>query len=375
MTKDIRRKKKPRLRDKDSVCRARLKRLQSLLDAPLIITRPEHLFWLGGFTGTSGAICVTRTEACFITDHRYAEQALHELVPDIRCVFGAERTERIAARQPMLKGAARLFLEEESVTLGELARWRDALSGHEVLARASPITALRRVKEPEEIAAIRNALALAEEALAWIAPSVRPGVREIELAARLEYYARMKGASRAAFNLIVASGPNSARPHGVAGSRAVQENEPVQFDIGFCCAGYCSDFSRVLFCGSRPPAALRRMHALVEEAQRVGKGILRAGQGADQADLKVREFFKEEGVLRQYLHTLGHGVGLEIHEAPRLSHKDQSILEAGMVVTLEPGLYRAGKYGVRLEDVLLITPSGNEVLTDFPSALACIPCR
>jgi Xaa-Pro aminopeptidase len=368
-------KKKPRLRDKSSLYRARLKRLQSLLRDPLVITRPEHIFWLGGFTGTSGAICVTRTDACFVTDPRYAEQARHELAPGIRCVTAMERPERIIAKQSMLKGEARLYLEEEAVSIRDIVRWRDALPGLEVLMRASPITSLRLIKEPEEVAAIRSSLALAEEALAWIAPFVRPGVREIELAARLEYYARMKGASRAAFNLIVASGPNSAKPHGVAGTRIVQENEPVQFDIGFICEGYCSDLSRVLFCGNRPPAALRRMYAFVEEAQAVGKAFIRAGLPAGLADLEVRAFFKEKGVLRQYLHTLGHGLGLEIHEAPRLSHKEQGILEAGMVVTLEPGLYRAGKYGVRLEDVLLITQSGNEVLTDFPCALACIPCR
>jgi len=366
---------RPRLRGGAALRQSRLQRLREVLDAPLIITRPEHLFWLGGFTGTSGAICVTKGEAYFITDSRYAEQALHELAPCFRCLIGSDRPERILVKRKILQGEGRAYLEEETTTLGELARWQEALPGVEVRAIASPLAALRLIKSPEEIAAIRGALRLTEEAMAWIAQYVRPGVRENELAARLEFYARMKGASRAAFSLIVASGPNSARPHGVAGPRAVRENELIQFDIGFVCDGYCSDFSRVLFCGRRPPAALQRLHALVEEAQATGRAAIRAGQKTAEADSAVRAFFKEKGVLKSYLHTLGHGLGLEIHEPPRLSYTDHGVLEAGMVVTLEPGLYRAGRYGVRLEDVLLVTPSGNEVLTDFPHALACVPVR
>jgi Xaa-Pro aminopeptidase len=286
-----------------------------------------------------------------------------------------ERAENILARQELLQGALSLALEEETTYVGDLARWRKAFPDAEILTIPSPIAILRRVKEPEEIAAIRSALRLTEEAFAWIAPSVRPGVREAELAAKLEFYARMKGASRAAFDLIVASGPNSAKPHAGATNRRVREGELVQFDIGFICAGYCSDFSRALFCGARPPAAIRRLHALVEEAQRIGRTSICAGQELSRPDLDVRDFFRREGVLKQYLHSLGHGVGLEIHEPPRLSHAAEGALEAGMVVTLEPGLYRAGKYGIRLEDMLLVTASGNEVLTDFPHTLACIPCK
>jgi Xaa-Pro aminopeptidase len=369
------RKKEPRLQS-DTLLRAkRLQRLQRLLDAPLIITKPEHLFWLSGFTGTSGAVCLCRAGAYFITDPRYTEQALHEVIPEITRVAEMDRLEQIVARRGFLKGEAQVYLEEETVYAADIKRWQAALPDIAVLTKESPLHTLRLIKEAEEVAAIRAALRLTEEAMAWIAPYIRPGVREIELAARLEFYARMKGASRAAFNLIVASGANTAKPHGVATTRAVRENEPVQFDIGWVCAGYCSDFSRVAFCGSKPPAALRRMHALVGQALAIGKNAVRAGEPFARPDRDVRAFFKREGVVKQYLHSLGHGLGLEIHEAPRLSHKAEGKLLPGMVLTVEPGLYRAGKYGVRLEDVLLVTPSGNEVLTDFPHALACIPAN
>jgi len=361
------------LRPAHRVRAARLRRLQAILTQPLVIVEQPHLFWLCGFSGTSGAACVTQSGAWFVTDPRYEEQARDEVAPEFRLLCRMDRPERIVAGEKIFAGCPQISMEEETTRIASLKAWGAALSPATVTPLPSPLMPLRRIKEREEIAAVRRALALTEEAMAWIAPAVRPGVTERELAARLEFYCRMKGASGPSFDLIVASGPNSARPHGVAGPRKVAVNEPVLFDIGFFVDGYASDFTRVVFCGTKPPAALLSMHARVLEAQERGKAAIRAGIPAAGPDEVVRAWFKEERVLGLYGHSLGHGVGLEIHEAPRLSWKSEEMLEAGMLVTVEPGLYRAGRYGIRLEDMVLVTVQGCEVLTDFPHDLARIP--
>ncbi|HPH01868.1 MAG TPA: Xaa-Pro peptidase family protein [Spirochaetota bacterium] len=364
-----------KLRTAHAVRAARLCRLQSVLEHPLLVVEQPHLFWLSGFSGTSGAAFVTKDHAWFVTDPRYEEQARDEVAPEFTLVCKLERPEKILAGLRLHLAHPVIVLEEETTTIAALKTWSKALEPARLVADPSPISGLRAIKEREEIIAVREALALTEEAMAWVAPMVRPGVTERELAANLELYCRTKGASGPSFDLIVASGPNSARPHGVAGSRRVQANEPVLFDIGFFVDGYASDFTRVVYCGSRPPATLLALHARVLEAQNRGKAAIRAGSPAARPDQIVREWFREQRVLGLYGHSLGHGVGLEIHEAPRLSWKSTERLEAGMLVTVEPGLYRTGRYGVRLEDMVLVTRQGCEVLTDFPPDLARIPLR
>lgn len=366
-------KKHRRPRSRGQIAATRLERLRGALGRNVLaVTKREHVRWLTGFSGTTGIVLVDRTRAFFITDPRYAEQAALEVAACYEIICEMERPERIVARRGLVRPGEALDLEDEAATLADLGLWAKALPDVAVAGVVSPLAALRRRKDDEEIAAVRAALALTEEGMAWIAQYVRPGVTERELAARLEFYCRMKGASGPSFELIVASGPNSAKPHGVAGPRRIEADEVVLFDIGFFVDGYASDFTRVVYTGKKPPAALVRLHGLVREAQKIGIANLRVGAPAADADTAVRDYFRKERALGLYTHSLGHGVGLEIHEAPRLSHASRDILEPGTLVTVEPGLYRAGRYGIRLEDMVVVGARGVEVLTDFPHDLACL---
>jgi Xaa-Pro aminopeptidase len=240
------------------------------------------------------------------------------------------------------------------------------------LTRLKPVTGfvedLRAVKDAGEIAAIRAAAQLAQEALVAALPAIRVGARELDVAAALESALRIRGSEWHPFPTIVASGPRSALPHARSSDRVIGRDELVLLDFGAQVDGYCADLTRVVVAG-RADARQRAMHALVAEAQQAAINGLRAGMSGREGDALARRVIEVRGFGAAFGHSLGHGLGLEVHEAPRLSYASEAALPQGCVVTVEPGVYFPGWGGIRLEDDVLLTDEGAELLSDGRTAL------
>lgn len=236
----------------------------------------------------------------------------------------------------------------------------------------SKLNEWRSVKDDIEVAQICRAIEIAETALQEILPTIRPGQSEIEIAAKLEYSMRLSGASGPSFNTIVASGPRSALPHGVASERTIEAGDAVVFDFGCIWQGYCSDMTRTFFVGE-PNALQRKIYSIVLDAQIKAAAALKAGISGQDGDHIARKIITEAGYGESFGHNLGHGVGLAIHEAPRLSQSYPWMLVPNQIVTVEPGIYLPGQFGVRIEDMLLLQDGGAINLNHFNKDLLVLP--
>jgi Xaa-Pro aminopeptidase len=230
---------------------------------------------------------------------------------------------------------------------------------------------LRYVKDEAEVAAIRRAIEIADAAYSDFTQWVKPGMLEREVAARLEFFQRNMGGARKESETIVASGPRTAMPHGVATEREILANEPVMIDIGIVVDGYTSDLTRTIHLGS-PPAEFEKIYQIVLDAQTKAEEGIRLGMTGREVDAIARQHITDKGYGEYFGHMLGHSVGLQIHERPNFSPAEDVKIEPGMVVTVEPGIYLPGKFGVRIEDIVLITDDGCEVLTRSPHELKVI---
>ncbi|MGC1107064.1 MAG: Xaa-Pro peptidase family protein [Candidatus Acidiferrales bacterium] len=332
------------------------------LDA-FVVSHPPNVFYLSGFTGSAAVLVVTRAEATLFTDPRYTVQAREEArsarVEITRHSLIAAAAEHLALRRVRRTGfeAARLSVAQKSLldkAAGARVRW---------VAWDGRIEAARAVKDADELSVMREAAKIACSSWQEILPLVKPGVLETELAAEVEFRMRRKGASGPAFDTIIASGPRGALPHGHASPRALGKNELVVFDLGAILRGYSSDLTRTVFVG-RAPAEIRRWYSAVLEAQQAARDVLRPGVSAQQVDAAARQTLQRAGLGKQFVHSTGHGLGLEVHEMPRLARGEKWLLRAGVVVTIEPGVYVEGKGGIRIEDDALVTQDGAEYLTD-----------
>jgi Xaa-Pro aminopeptidase len=231
----------------------------------------------------------------------------------------------------------------------------------QVVPVSSPITALRAVKGSTELSAIRKACRIAAGACRYARKLCNPGISEIALYYKIEeYFARNR--VKASFPTIIAFGPNSANPHHVPGSRKLRKNDTILMDLGCVWKGYCSDLTHTFLFGKMTGLQMR-VFSCVKHAQQAGLDAVRAGVLASEVDAAARGLIAKGGYGKNFIHTTGHGVGIDIHEAPRISAKDKTTLEAGMVITVEPGVYLPGKFGVRIEDTVLVTKNGFEILT------------
>jgi Xaa-Pro aminopeptidase len=353
----------------------RLQRLRALLsgsDFPaLLVTHPVNVTYLTGFTGTTGYALVTGKNAYLLTDFRYLEQAreeaaLFELVDVTRAVW--EKTGKILEGE----GVRTLALEAEHLTVETFRKISAELPDSvTLLPEASPVGMMRRIKSREEIQAIEAAVKLADEAFAHILTFLAPGVREVEAALQLEYFMRRKGAKKVSFDLIVASGKRSALPHGVAGEKRLEPGDAVVLDLGCILNGYCSDLSRTVFIQSVSHEQ-KQVYQAVLDAQRAAFDGIHAGMNGREADAAARNLLAGRGLAEFFGHGLGHGLGREIHEGPRLSPAADEMLEAGMVVTVEPGVYLEGRFGVRIEDVVVVEEGGCRNLTSSTKDLLCL---
>ncbi len=340
---------------------ALLERLE--LDA-LYITRPENVRYLTGFPHPEDAQVLIAPEGAFLlTDPRYPEAERESRIP-ARVLKGEERE----ALFQDLRG--RVGFEAEHLPYAALERLRE-LSPAEWVPTKGVIERLRLKKSPEEMARIRQAQALAERALERALALLRPGVEEREVALEIEFFLRKEGAEGVAFPPIVASGARGALPHAGASEKRLEPGELITLDLGAKVAGYHSDITRTVALG-KPSPEMRRVYEAVQEALEVALQGLKPGRTGKEVDALAREALGRHGLDRYFVHSLGHGVGLAVHEGPGLSPYTEEVLEPGMVVTVEPGVYLPGVGGVRIEELVLITEDGIELLSRFPRELSIL---
>lgn len=337
------------------------KRLQtSNCDAFFSLSRPTNMF-LSGFTGSTSAIVVTAREARFLCDFRYTEQAQHQVSGFSVMEVSGELEKRLGEQLKTL-GVQNPGFDPADVTVYQRGVIEEAFGGP-----AAPLTALaaglRLVKDDAEIEAIRAASELAESALALILEELRPGVTEREVSARLDYEFKRRGAEGAAFETIVLFGPGSSLPHGRPGEKRLAAGDIVLVDCGCIRKGYCSDLTRTFVFGRIPGVWFEEIYQVTLAAQRAALDGVAAGMRGRDVDAIARTVIADAGFGKYFGHGLGHGVGLEVHEAPRLNMESEVVLEPGMVVTVEPGIYLPGRGGVRIEDLAVVTGNGCDVLT------------
>ena len=335
----------------------------------LLVTHVPNIRYLCGFTGSAGSLIVSERGAVFFTDGRYISQAGEE-VSGARVVISRKPPLLSAAEWLGKHSGARearklpvLGIEGESLTVAARKRLMDALPAGFRLRSAPPwVEQARLMKDSDEIQHIRAAVLLGASLFPTALEKIHPGVTENEVAAAMEYAARRTGASGMSFPTIIASGPRSALAHGRASPQAIPGEGFVVCDFGVILGGYCSDMTRTVYVG-RATEEVKAIYEAVREAQQAAAEAVRPGVIAAEVDQAARKPLKKHKLAKFFTHSTGHGVGLEIHEAPRLAAGQQEVLRPGMVVTIEPGVYIPGRWGVRIEDMILVTEHGYEVLT------------
>jgi Xaa-Pro aminopeptidase len=336
----------------------------------LLVTNLFNLRYLTGFTGSAGLLLILPDEAVLTTDGRYRDQAADQL--------GAAGVEARIDVQPTLGGqydvlssaanaVSRLGLEADSVTWAQQRRFAsEVFPGGDLVPTQGLVEELRRVKDGGEIDRMAEAARIADEALAAVVPLLGQGVTEREVALGLDYEMRRLGAEGSSFETIVASGPNGAKPHARPTDRRIEPGELVVIDFGARVDGYCSDMTRTFCVGEPADDTALRMVSVVKESQREGVAAVRAGVRGRDVDETCRAVIAGAGWGDAFIHGTGHGVGLEIHEAPRVASTSDDVLAPGHVVTVEPGVYLAQHGGVRIEDTVVVTEDGCTVLTNAP---------
>jgi Xaa-Pro aminopeptidase len=350
--------------------RARQKKLREHLattriDA-LLINHLPNIQYLCGFTGSAGLLLIEERGSVFFSDVRYDTQA-HEEVKAAKVVIPRKSLlvgfgEWLGDRRKRPR-AWTIGIEAEHFTVAEKKRLTQALpSGVRLKDAPSVVERARMVKDGDELNRIRAAVALGARLFDRALEVLRPGVKETEVAAEMEYAARQGGAQEMSFPTIIASGARSALPHGRASDQPITSGGFVVCDFGVILASYCSDQTRTVWVGSVTDEA-RRVYQAVRESQRAAIDAVRPGIPVSEVDSAARKVLRKARLGRYFTHSTGHGVGLEIHEAPRVADGQREILQPGMVITIEPGVYFPGKWGVRIEDMVAVTASGCEVLT------------
>lgn len=339
-------------------------------DAWVSLSAPANEY-LTGFRGSASAVIVSHDACCFICDFRYTEQAraVVAVAAIEECNTGLEK--RAGERLAEL-GLARVAFDGSMVTVEQRSTVAAGCEGVDLISDPRLMASLRQVKDAGEIDRIRAANNLAEGVLADLLPQLVPGVREREFAALLEYEFKRRGASGSSFPPIVLFGARSSLPHGVPGDKPLEHGDIVLLDFGCVLDSYCSDLTRTFVSGSIPAAWFEGIYAVTLEAQLAALDALRPGVRGCEVDRVARDIIDAAGYGDYFGHGLGHGVGLEIHEAPRLNRLSETILEPGMIVTVEPGIYLPGQGGVRIEDIVAVTDTGCEVLSKTPKELKVI---
>ena len=353
----------------------RLDRLRDAFDAheidALLVTTLANVRYLTGFSGSAGVLTVTRDAALLTTDGRYRTQSAEQVEKagagaQVDITIGPVTEQRTAAQAALATPTiARIGLEADNVSWSAQRTWAGLLNVDRLVATSNAVEALRERKDAAEIARMERAAAIADAALFEVLPLMSQGVTEEHFALELDTAMRRGGAESTAFETIVAAGENSAKPHHHPGGRTIHAGDPVVVDFGATFEGYRSDMTRTFCVGTDPEGELARVFAVVGESQAAGAAAVRPGISAKEVDDVCRQIIADAGWAERFEHGTGHGVGLDIHEAPTVSQLGTAILAPGFVVTVEPGVYLPGHGGVRVEDTLVVTEDGARPLTRF----------
>ena len=337
------------------------------LDA-ILLTSEANCYYATGFMG-EGIALVTRRGSWYFTDSRYTEAA-DKAIGDAAVIreVSREKPFSVLINEALAEaGAEKAGFEEQRMTVAEHAVYSEKL--HCTLTPASSLmTELRGSKDEEELSCMTAAQRIAEGALEQILKEIRPGMTEKEIAARLNYLMVSAGAEKTAFDTIVASGPNGSMPHAVPGMRKVREGDFITMDFGCVYKGYCSDMTRTVALG-QPSDEMRNVYDIVLQAQLAGIAAAKAGVTGAVIDGAARKVIQDAGYGVYFGHSFGHSLGIDIHEAPNAAPGNDKPMPDGAVVSAEPGIYLPGKFGVRIEDVMILRPDGAQVITKAPKAL------
>lgn len=336
----------------------------------VVFFEPVNLRFLCGFTGTEGILVLTHQDAVFLTDSRYTAQARQQVIADEVIEFKSKYEE--LSLLGVLSDAVRVGFEADSVTFAVYQKLRDHLPKFDWVPLGKELSTLRGFKDAEEIEILCEATRISSEAFEQILPLVKAGVTEREIALELEIALRRLGGDGKSFEFIVASGDRGALPHGVASDRVLQENELVTVDFGTRFRGYCSDETVTLAVGN-VSSRLRQIYDTVLEAHDRAIEMVRPGVPLRDLDRVARDIIRDRGFGEYFGHGLGHGVGMAVHEFPAVSSKSECAATAGMVITIEPGIYIPGVGGVRIEDMVLVTETGYRILTKIPKEFRILP--
>jgi Xaa-Pro aminopeptidase len=327
----------------------------------MIVMKPENRRYVSGFTGSAGIAIITENEAFLVTDFRYVEQAEQESA-GYRVVKHGDRIMDTLKEIVLASGCASVGFEKDYVTFANYELLGKSLDNVTLKPTENAIESLRAVKDQEEIDLISRAAAIADSAFVHMCSVLKPGITEKDAAVELEYYMRQKGSQRNSFPPIIASGPRASLPHAQPTDRVVQTGDMVKMDFGGTFGGYCSDLTRTVFIGSLSEKQ-KRIYQIVLESQLLAIEGVTAGKKGTEIDGIARKHISENGFGEYFGHGLGHGVGLYIHESPRLSQTSTDTLQSGNIVTIEPGIYIPDWGGVRIEDMLVVKEDGYLNLT------------
>ena len=331
----------------------------------LLVTHLPYVRYLSGFTGSSGAVALRRGRAALFTDGRYRTQAQEEC-KGLRVVVQKGSPAVLAAEWLVAAGGRRCAFDASQTSVAALDTWRKALPGKLrrsfFLSTELLVARLREMKDTDEVAKMRRAAALGCRLFAGVLEHIVAGATEMQVAAQLEFAARLAGAEEMSFETIVASGSRSALPHGRATSAKLPKRGFVTLDFGVLLDGYCSDMTRTVHLGKASQRERDVYHSVLE-AQQAAVAAIAPGVSCGDVDEAARSVLRKAKLGNSFTHSTGHGVGLEIHEGPRVAAGQKQLLEPGMVVTVEPGVYLPGEFGVRIEDMVLVMANGGKVLT------------
>jgi Xaa-Pro aminopeptidase len=333
----------------------------------LLLTSSYNRQYMTQFTGTAGVAIISEKKAIFITDFRYMEQA-KEQAKGYEIVQHTGPIIKEVAKQVEKLGLKKLGFEQSHLTYEAHQMYERNMEQVQLIPIAGLVEGIRMIKDQEEIQIIQDAANIADAAFDYITTFIRPGITELEVSNELEFFMRKQGATSSSFDIIVASGHRSALPHGVASEKVIEKGELVTLDFGAYYKGYCSDITRTVAVGDVSDE-LKEIYNTVLKAQLRGMDGIKPGITGKEADAFTRDYITEKGFGDYFGHSTGHGLGMEVHEGPSLSLKSNTVLEPGMIVTVEPGIYIAGVGGTRIEDDTLLVEGGNRSFTHSPKEL------
>ena len=343
------------------------KKFEGLKLDGFLVTHLPNVSYLSGFSGSNGLCIITRDRKIFLTDFRYREQS-HQQVKGMEIGIAKDSLFEELSRGKLFRGLRRVGIEGNYLPYSEYKRLKKVFPGVTFVPTADVVESISAVKDEGEIESIKKAASISDKVFQKVLEIVRPDIRELEISAEISFYHKSYGAEKDAFETIVASGPRGALPHGIASDRKIRKGDFVTLDFGCVYHGYCCDITRTVAVG-KPAKKLREIYSIVHDTQMRAIEAAKSGMLAKDLDAVARNSIARSGYGKYFGHSLGHGIGLQVHEPPRISWLSSYELQAGNVITIEPGIYLPGIGGVRIEDDIVVTNGTCTVLNKAPKEL------